>query len=40
MNYKDLTVKASKILPEVKIFTPSVNKDDRGTIFTTYSKEI
>lgn len=40
MSFKDLIIEESKILPEVKIFTPSVNEDNRGTIFTTYSKDI
>jgi len=34
----DVDVKSSKILNEVKVFTPSVGRDSRGTIFTTYSK--
>jgi len=40
MSFKDLIIEESKILPEVKIFTPSVNEDSRGTIFTTFSKDI
>lgn len=40
MSFKDLTIEKSKILPEVKIFIPSVNVDNRGTIFTTYNKEV
>jgi dTDP-4-dehydrorhamnose 3,5-epimerase len=40
MSFKDITIEQSKILSEVKIFTPSVNKDSRGTIFTTYNKEL
>ena len=40
MSYQDLRVEQSKILSEIKIFTPSVNKDERGTIFTTYSKDV
>jgi len=40
MTFKDLIIEESKILPEVKIFTPSVNEDNRGNIFTTYSKDI
>lgn len=39
MTFKDLTIDQSKIFQEVKIFTPSVSKDERGTIFTTYSKD-
>ncbi len=30
---------SSEILQEVKIFQPSIGKDERGTIFTTYSKD-
>jgi dTDP-4-dehydrorhamnose 3,5-epimerase len=40
MSFKDITIEQSKILSEVKIFIPSVNKDSRGTIFTTYNKEL
>ena len=40
MNHIDLVVEESKILPEVKIFTPTVNEDNRGTIFTTFNKEV
>ncbi len=39
MSLKDIEIENSKILKEIKIFTPSVNVDNRGTIFTTYSKE-
>jgi dTDP-4-dehydrorhamnose 3,5-epimerase len=31
---------SSKIFPDVTIFEPSVGKDIRGTIFTTYDKKI
>jgi dTDP-4-dehydrorhamnose 3,5-epimerase len=36
----DAKVTSSKILPEVKIFEPSVGRDSRGTIFTTYDKSV
>jgi len=39
MNYKKIDVRESDILNDVKIFIPSINIDNRGTIFTTYSKE-
>ncbi len=39
MKKLDFIVESSKIFPEVKIFTPTVNIDERGTIFTTYVKE-
>jgi dTDP-4-dehydrorhamnose 3,5-epimerase len=39
MSFKEFKVEQSNIFPEVKIFTPSVNSDERGTIFTTYSKD-
>ena len=38
MTFKDLDIEESKVFSEVKIITPSVNRDERGTIFTTYSK--
>jgi len=31
---------SSNIFKEIKIFKPSVGKDTRGTIFTTYDKEL
>ena len=34
-----IDVASSEILNEVKIFEPSVGRDSRGTIFTTYIKE-
>jgi dTDP-4-dehydrorhamnose 3,5-epimerase len=40
MNVKEILVEESTVLHEIKIFTPSVSTDLRGTIFTTYSKEI
>ena len=40
MNFKDLVIEESTILNEVKIFTPSVSEDKRGSIFTTYSKDV
>ena len=39
MSFIDLHIKKSKIFDEVFIITPSINEDNRGTIFTTYSKE-
>lgn len=39
MAFEDLIVEHSKVLKEVVVFTPSVNVDNRGTIFTTYSKD-
>jgi dTDP-4-dehydrorhamnose 3,5-epimerase len=39
MSFDDLLIEHSAKLNEVKIFTPSVNYDNRGTIFTTYSKD-
>lgn len=38
-NFKDFTVKQSEIIKDVYIFEPSVSRDLRGTIFTTYYKE-
>jgi dTDP-4-dehydrorhamnose 3,5-epimerase len=35
----EVDVVSSKILAEVKIFRPSVGRDSRGTIFTTYTNE-
>ena len=36
----DAKITTSKILDEVKIFQPSIGKDLRGTIFTTYDAKI
>lgn len=40
MNFKDVIIEKSKILDNVVVFKPSVNYDERGTIFATYYKEI
>jgi dTDP-4-dehydrorhamnose 3,5-epimerase len=40
MKTTDVKIENSNLLKEVIIFTPSVNEDSRGTIFTTYNKEI
>jgi dTDP-4-dehydrorhamnose 3,5-epimerase len=40
LSFSDLKIEKSKILKEVIIFTPTVSEDNRGTIFTTYSKDI
>lgn len=40
MSFKEVQIEKSKILDEVIIFTPSVNEDNRGTIFTTYNKDV
>ncbi|HRI46797.1 MAG TPA: dTDP-4-dehydrorhamnose 3,5-epimerase family protein [Ignavibacteriaceae bacterium] len=40
MSFNDLVIGESEIFSEVKVFTPSVSEDTRGTIFTTYSKDI
>lgn len=37
MSYKDLKVTASKILPDVLVFEPSVFWDLRGNIYTSYN---
>jgi len=39
MSYRDLKVTASKILPEVLVFEPSVFWDLRGNIYTSYNHE-
>lgn len=36
----DTEVYTSKILSDVKIFVPSIGKDQRGTIFTSYEKSL
>jgi dTDP-4-dehydrorhamnose 3,5-epimerase len=40
MNYNNLLIEKAEKLKEIRVFTPSVNTDNRGTIFTTYSKDI
>jgi dTDP-4-dehydrorhamnose 3,5-epimerase len=40
MSFKDVNVKHSKIFSDVLIFQPSVNFDNRGSIFTTFNKEL
>lgn len=40
MSFQDLTVNRSTIFEHVYIFQPSVNHDERGSIFTSYNKEL
>jgi len=40
MGNLNIIIEKSKILEEVITFIPSVNKDERGTIFTTFNKGI
>lgn len=40
MNILDVKIENSTILKEIITFLPSVSEDNRGTIFTTYNKEI
>jgi len=40
MSHKDLNIKKSKIFKEVLVFKPSVHYDERGTLFTTYNKDV
>ena len=40
MSINNFNFEESNILKDVKIFTPSVNRDERGTIFTTFSKDL
>ncbi len=40
MDVRDVTVERSKVFADVAVFIPSVNHDDRGSIFTTYHKDI
>ena len=40
MSFKDIVVEKSKLLNEILIIKPSVNYDLRGSIFTTYNKDI
>jgi len=40
MSTEKLDIKNGVVLDDIIVFTPSVNHDNRGTIFTTYEKEI
>ena len=40
MSHKNLLIKKSKIFEEVILFKPSVHYDLRGSLFTTYNKEL
>ena len=40
MENQDLEISRGEILEDIIVFTPSVNIDNRGTLFTTYEKDI
>lgn len=40
MSNEKLNINNGAVLNDIIVFTPSVNYDSRGTIFTTYEKEI
>jgi dTDP-4-dehydrorhamnose 3,5-epimerase len=40
MPFKDLIVKRSNIIPDLLLFHPSVNWDERGNIYTSFNKEL
>ena len=39
MSFEDFKIERSDVFKDVVVFTPSINIDNRGTIFTTFSKE-
>ena len=40
MSFKDVAVRGSKVFSDVLVFQPSVNTDHRGSIFTTFSRDV
>lgn len=40
MSFREIYIERSRILNDIIIFKPSVNIDLRGTIFTTYNREL
>lgn len=37
---KEFQIVDSEIIGDVKIFRPSINEDSRGTLYTTYHKDV